>query len=155
MCGVYFRLAKIAFCAVWLSAQTGAIASVETTAKSQLHFSYGIFTIKKLIYDHRIVDHSFLFDLCDITQDGHFVACGIEEHKNPYPNFVVVYDQHNGQLHKKIKPIASCTAVTISGHFNLVLLALEDGSICGWDLMLGSLTWVVFWSLTNNSLSIL
>ena len=61
----------------------------------------------------------------------------MQELEDPDPTFIVVYDLQSGSLFKKWKGTYSPTGVAMSQ--DLVVTGHEDGTVCVWDLVSGSL----------------
>ena len=54
---------------------------------------------RKLIYDFRMAGHKFLTRLADISKDGRFLACAVQELEDlRAPNLLICYDLSSGQV---------------------------------------------------------
>ena len=51
---------------------------------------------------------------------------------------MVVYDLTSGQIFRQIRLTASVTAVAVGSNENLVIMALNDGSLAIYDILSGN-----------------
>ncbi|KAI8790389.1 NACHT and WD repeat domain-containing protein 2 [Biomphalaria glabrata] len=91
----------------------------------------------KLLHDIRVPQHEFLTHLADISPDGHYLICVCREVNSSESGFVALCDLNTGQLYKKFKTEASCTALAIASKSLAAVVALDTGQLSVWDIVSG------------------